>query len=239
MALLVVPVATDEADLLTLEEWDRLRACERVMFEDPAHPLKKRLDADGVATAELDGEPAPDGPGLALVADPASPRVLELARAGADVMLRSSPDPLTAAHGATVARRAGDAFVRLAAIMARLRSVDGCPWDLEQTHKTLEEHLLEEANEVMDAIDRGALTEDLEEELGDLLLQVVFHAQLADDDGRFDVAGVARVIAEKLIRRHPHVFGDVQVSGADEVVANWHAIKQAEKRGSADPELRQ
>lgn len=233
-ALLVVPLRAGESDQLTLGEWDRLRACERVLFEDPGHPLMQRLHESGVAAAALEDEPSPERDGWALVADPSSPRVLALARDGADVLLRDAPDALTAAHGAGVARAAGGSFARLAAIMARLRSVDGCPWDREQTHKSLEVHLLEEAHEVLDAIDRGAITEDLEEELGDLLLQVVFHAQLALDDGRFDVAGVARSIAAKLLHRHPHVFGDIEVADADEVVANWETLKRAEKQRS-DP----
>lgn len=235
MALLVVPLRAGEADQLTLGEWDRLRACERVVFEDPTHPLLQRLLDSGVDAEAIVDEPQADATGSALVAGPESPRVLTLARAGADVMLGYDlPDALTGAHGASVARSAGDAFTRLTAIMARLRSEDGCPWDREQTHKTLEVHLLEEAHEVLDAIDRGALTDDLEEELGDLLLQVVFHAQLAFDEGRFDIAGVARAIAAKLLHRHPHVFGDTEVSGADEVVANWETLKRAEKKRS-DP----
>ncbi|MDQ3983214.1 MAG: MazG family protein, partial [Actinomycetota bacterium] len=136
---------------------------------------------------------------------------------------------LTAAHGARVGRRAASALGGLALVMARLRGPDGCPWDAEQTHESLRVHLLEEAHEVLEAIDAGATGEHLEEELGDLLLQVVFHAQLAADEGRFDVAGVADRIVAKLLHRHPHVFGDVVVSGASDVVANWEAIKAKEK----------
>lgn len=234
MALLVVPLRAGESDRLTLGEWDRLRSCERVLFEDPHHPLIERLRDDGIDAGVFDDEPALDRTSWAVVTDPESPRVLTLARAGADVMLLDAPDALTAAHGAAVARTAGDTFARLAAIMARLRSEDGCPWDREQTHKSLEVHLLEEAHEVLDAIDRDAIGPDLEEELGDLLLQVVFHAQLALDDGRFDIAGVARAIAAKLLHRHPHVFGNVEVADADEVVANWETIKRSEKK-RADP----
>ena len=91
-------------------------------------------------------------------------------------------------------------------------------------------HLLEEADEVIDAIDRGALGEDVEEELGDVLLQLAFHAGLAEQDGRFDFASVARRIVAKLVYRHPHVFGDVSVTSAEEVVANWQALKKQEKK---------
>ncbi|MDQ4125873.1 MAG: MazG family protein, partial [Actinomycetota bacterium] len=117
----------------------------------------------------------------------------------------------------------------LALVMARLRGPDGCPWDAEQTHESLRVHLLEEAHEVLEAIDAGATGAELEEELGDLLLQVFFHAQLASEDDRFDVAGVADRLVAKLLHRHPHVFGDVVVAGAAEVVSNWEAIKAKEK----------
>jgi tetrapyrrole methylase family protein/MazG family protein len=116
--------------------------------------------------------------------------------------------------------------------MARLRGPGGCPWDAEQDHRSLARHLLEEAHEVLDAID-GDEDERLRDELGDLLLQVVFHAQMAADEGRWDVDGVAEGIVAKLIRRHPHVFGDVSVSGPDEVLVNWERIK-AEEKGSAE-----
>ena len=107
------------------------------------------------------------------------------------------------------------------------------PWDREQTHASLARHLVEEAYEVLDAIEEGD-PEHLREELGDLLLQVVFHAQLAEDAGDFDVDGVARAITEKLVRRHPHVFGDLRVASAGEVVRNWEAIKR-EEEGRTDP----
>jgi XTP/dITP diphosphohydrolase len=129
-----------------------------------------------------------------------------------------------------VIRRAQARLGELVAVMARLRSEDGCPWDREQTHVSLVPHLLEEAHEVLEAIETGEFEEALEDELGDVLLQVVFHSQLAADDARFDVEGVAAAIVAKLVRRHPHVFSDVIVSGADEVVTNWHAIKAEEKR---------
>lgn len=121
-----------------------------------------------------------------------------------------------------------DRFRRLVAIMARLRAPDGCPWDREQTHQSLTPYLIEEAYEVKDTLDRGNF-EELREELGDLMLQVVFHAQLADEEDRFDIDGVADAICEKLIRRHPHVFADVEVDGSGEVLRNWEDIKKAEK----------
>jgi MazG family protein len=230
-ALVVVPLAATETEWLTLAEWDLLTSCERVLFEHPDHPLAERLRAAGVDAGPFDDEPGATRAGWALVADPSSPRVVELARAGATVTsgAATAPDSLTAAHGARVGRRAGSALGGLALVMARLRGPDGCPWDAEQTHESLRVHLLEEAHEVLEAIDAGATGAELEEELGDLLLQVVFHAQLASDDGRFDFAEVADRLVAKLLHRHPHVFGDVVVAGAAEVVSNWEAIKAREK----------
>jgi tetrapyrrole methylase family protein/MazG family protein len=113
--------------------------------------------------------------------------------------------------------------------MHRLRGPDGCPWDLEQTHASLGRHLLEEAHETLEAIDAGD-PDRLRDELGDLLLQVVFHSEMARQEGAFDVDDVAEGIVRKLIRRHPHVFGDVEVGSAAEVLVNWERIK-AEERG--------
>jgi len=120
----------------------------------------------------------------------------------------------------------------LLAVMARLRAPGGCPWDREQDHKTLRFHAVEEAYELMDAIEAED-DQEMAEELGDLLLQVVFHCQLAGERGAFDFEQVARRITEKLIRRHPHVFGDAKVRSVEEVWANWEKIKTAEKHGTA------
>ena len=116
-------------------------------------------------------------------------------------------------------------------IMARLRAPNGCPWDREQDHRSLRWHAVEEVYELMDAIEAGDDLE-LEEELGDVLLQVVFHCQLAGERGAFDFEKVARHIADKLIRRHPHVFGTLKVKNVDQVWANWDKIKRAEKQGT-------
>jgi MazG family protein len=120
---------------------------------------------------------------------------------------------------------------RLLEIMARLRSPTGCPWDREQDHRSLRWHAVEEVYELIDAIESGD-DHELEEELGDLLLQVVFHCQLARERGVFNFDRVARNIADKLVRRHPHVFGDVKVKDVDQVWANWEKIKRAEKDGT-------
>jgi XTP/dITP diphosphohydrolase len=116
-------------------------------------------------------------------------------------------------------------------IMARLRGPKGCPWDREQDHRSLRWHAVEEAYELMDAIESRD-DHELEEELGDLLLQVVFHCQLANERDAFDLETVARRICDKLIRRHPHVFGDVKVKDVAQVWANWEKIKRAEKHGT-------
>jgi tetrapyrrole methylase family protein / MazG family protein len=116
-------------------------------------------------------------------------------------------------------------------VMAKLRSPKGCPWDREQDHMTLRWHAVEEVYELLDAIESRD-DHELEEELGDLLLQVVFHCQLAKERGAFNFDKVARRITEKLIRRHPHVFGTTKVKDVDEVWANWEKIKRAEKHGT-------
>lgn len=124
-----------------------------------------------------------------------------------------------------------DAINLLLAIMARLRAPNGCPWDREQNHRTLRFHAVEEVYELLDAIEAGD-DHEMAEELGDLLLQVVFHCQLARERGAFDFEAVCQTIAEKLIRRHPHVFGDLKVKDVATVWANWDKIKRAEKEGT-------
>lgn len=116
-------------------------------------------------------------------------------------------------------------------VMARLRSPTGCPWDREQNHRSIRWHAVEEVYELMDAIEAGD-DHEMAEELGDLLLQVVFHCQLAKERGAFDFDKVTRRITEKLIRRHPHVFGDSKAKTVDAVWAQWEQIKRAEKRGT-------
>ena len=132
--------------------------------------------------------------------------------------------------------RALETFARLVDMMARLRGPGGCPWDREQTPESLRPYILEEAYEVIEAIDRGD-SGSVRDELGDLLLQVVFQAQLAAESDRFTIADVAQAIADKLERRHPHVFGSVQVDGADDVVRNWKRIKAEERRAAGEDAL--
>jgi MazG family protein len=124
---------------------------------------------------------------------------------------------------------AGRDFEQLVAVMARLRAPNGCPWDREQSHSSLRTYLIEEAYEVLDAMD-SADDAKFAEELGDLLLQVLFHAQIANEEGRFDVTDVIREIYEKMIRRHPHVFGEKRAKTAAEVLRNWEKIKAEERK---------
>ena len=131
-------------------------------------------------------------------------------------------------------RATGERLLAAVAVMDRLRSPGGCPWDAAQTHESLVPYAIEEAFEVADAVARG---EDLADELGDLLLQVLFHARVAQErpesEGGFTIDDVADALVAKLTRRHPHVFGDVAVSGAAEVHRNWEAIKRAERNARA------
>jgi tetrapyrrole methylase family protein/MazG family protein len=147
-------------------------------------------------------------------------------------LLASVPD------GPVPARLGGGRLLDLVRVMARLRGPGGCPWDHEQTHRSLARHLLEETHETLEAIDADD-DDALRDELGDLLLQVAFHAQIASDGGAWDIDDVAEAIVAKLIRRHPHVFGDVKVSGAEEVLTNWERIKAREKgeRGEVDADI--
>jgi uncharacterized protein YabN with tetrapyrrole methylase and pyrophosphatase domain len=124
-----------------------------------------------------------------------------------------------------------EAIFDLLRVMARLRSPTGCPWDREQTHRSLRRHAIEEVYELIDAIEAGD-DHDMVEELGDLLLQVVFHCQLARERGAFDFDTVCRRLVRKLVRRHPHVFGNARVRNVDQVWANWERIKHAEKHGT-------
>src|SRR5229473_3547575 len=128
---------------------------------------------------------------------------------------------------------AGDWFERLVALQARLRAPNGCPWDREQTHATLRTYLIEEAYEVLDAMKSGDDAK-FANEMGDLLLQVVFHSQIAAEQGRFTVADVIREVHEKMVRRHPHVFGEKRAKDAAEVLRNWEQIKAQERRSETE-----
>ncbi len=118
---------------------------------------------------------------------------------------------------------------KLIEVIAKLRAPDGCPWDREQTHKSLKPNMLEEAYEAVDAMESGDM-KHLKEELGDVLLQVVLHAQIASEEGAFNIEDVAKGLREKLIHRHPHVFGNTKVTSTSDVLDNWEKLKQEEKQ---------
>ena len=127
----------------------------------------------------------------------------------------------------------GTSFESFAEIVAHLRAPDGCPWDKEQTHESLRKHLLEESYEAISAIDSGEFA-DMREEFGDLLLQIVLQSQIANEEGRFNVNQVVQGIHSKIVRRHPHVFGDLKLDGVDGVLANWEKLKEKERGDKSD-----
>jgi tetrapyrrole methylase family protein/MazG family protein len=148
---------------------------------------------------------------------------------------KSARRQITVVQGSTAKsskKRIGKLFEDLVAVQARLRAPGGCPWDREQTHLTLRTYLIEEAYEVLDAIEKANAPE-MAEELGDLLLQVLFHADMAREAGAFDISDVIIGIHDKMVRRHPHVFGNVKVATAAEVLKNWVQLKAKEKQADS------
>ena len=138
-------------------------------------------------------------------------------------------------HAKPVKRRQatpGEWFEKLVAVQARLRAPDGCPWDREQTHESLRTYLIEEAYEVLEALESGNDAK-FAEEMGDLLLQIVFHSQIAQEKGRFTISDVIREIHDKMVRRHPHVFGETRAKDSAEVLRNWEQIKAEERLSKA------
>lgn len=193
---------------------------------DPAAPLPGRHGPRGGTALEVLGRAYPGDHPVGRFGTAASSTVGQL---DADA-LRA---PLYLAPLAPESAVAGP--WAMPAISARLRAPDGCPWDREQTHASLRQHLLEEAYEVYDALDAGA-TEALAGELGDLWLQIVLHAQLAAEAGVFDLTDVQAAIASKIVRRHPHVFGDAEARTASDVNRQWERIKAAERAEAAEQE---
>jgi tetrapyrrole methylase family protein/MazG family protein len=248
------------------QTWRALDAARPVYLLDREHPSLPALEVGEIPWELLPvaEDTGPAGRDLLLVGQGLDPEVVAAARRQADALLAIAKrdgsatillppvndGPLVQMISDRAARQhieveavyplgepKGSALLDLVATETRLRGPGGCPWDHEQTHASLARHLVEEAYEVLDAIEEdaaGAGSDHLREELGDLLLQVVFHAQISEDAGEFDVDAIARAITEKLIRRHPHVFGEVQVGSAREVLRNWEAIKRDEE-GRTDP----
>src|SRR5579863_10592710 len=141
---------------------------------------------------------------------------------------QTKPRQKPAAMGKRGKESAGGWFERLVAVQARLRAPKGCPWDIEQTHQTLRTYLIEEAYEVLEAMESGDDAK-FADEMGDLLLQIVFHSQIAREEGRFEVSDVIRAVHDKMVRRHPHVFGEKRAKDAAEVLKNWEQIKKEER----------
>jgi tetrapyrrole methylase family protein/MazG family protein len=225
---LLADARLDAAAGVTVVAADRLAS---VAF-DPSLPLLVLRSSATVGAAPLPGRHARDTAHAVLLSlYPARHPVRRLVDAE-ELPLEELTDDLLASNDWLVAPLpALDNLASpygLAAISARLRAADGCPWDRKQTHQTLRPYVLEEAYETVDAIEQGTPA-DLAEELGDLLLQVVLHAQLAAETGEFDLTDVHRSIAAKIVRRHPHVFAEVEVSGVEQVLANWETIKAAER----------
>jgi XTP/dITP diphosphohydrolase len=201
--------------LLTGAAWALLRDADEVLCADAEHPLLAELAADDLTARVVEGSFSD-----AFVAEGLSVWLLEPGEAPDDVgveVVHGSSD----LHGAHL--------LDLVAVMDRLRSPGGCPWDAQQTHESLVEYLVEEAYEAVEAIET-ADDDELREELGDVLLQVMFHARIAQEhDVPWDIDDVADGITRKLIRRHPHVFADGDASTAEQVEASWKALKAAEK----------
>ena len=233
------------AGLLSWPAWEALRGATRVLVGDPAHPLAPYVRQAGVAVEVLDVDRYALGRTLAQAA--AAATVVWIGGADGDPGLADALARLAVEGGLVVEGGAepmpeiellpgsydlpGARLLDLVAVMDRLRSPGGCPWDAEQTHESLVKYLIEESFELVEAIEEGD-REALLEELGDVLLQVFFHARIAEESAvePFSIDDVAGGIVEKLTYRHPHVFGDVHAPTAEHVEANWEQLKAVEKQ---------
>ncbi|MDQ3973201.1 MAG: MazG family protein, partial [Actinomycetota bacterium] len=249
--LLLVDTADELPGLLPLHGWSALMSSDLVIVGSDEHPFVAHLQAADlryeVLARPADGAPLSRAELLSGL-DPSDKRraeqVVARARQVGEVAYLYGPGDgeaftrtlgLEAAHAglevevvyfAPVPK--GVALLDVVRVMERLRGPGGCPWDREQTHQSLARYALEEVYELVEAIE-AERPEGIREELGDVLLQVAFHAQIAEERGEFAVDDVARGIVDKLVRRHPHVFADVEVTDAAEVMANWERLKDAEK----------
>lgn len=252
MARLVLVDTSDQLPgLLPLHSWSALMSTELVLTASDDHPFVPHLDAAGLRR-EVVAEAA-DGAalsrsdllsGMSPAQKAQAERIVERVRELGEAAYLFGPgdsEAFTRTLGMEAARAEvevevvyfgvapkGSRLLELVQVEQRLLGEGGCPWDREQTHASLAPYAVEEVYELLEAISSGDL-DAVREELGDVLLQVVFHAEMAAKDGAFDIDDVAGGIAEKLVRRHPHVFGDVEVTGPGEVMANWEELKAEEK----------
>lgn len=233
--LVLIDTADQLPGLLPIHGWSALMSSELVIVRSADHPFVPHLEV-----AELRHEVVPTGSG----GTAPTKWIVGRAEAEGEVAYLFGPgddEAFTRTLGLEAARAGvevevvyfmfapkGIELLDLVSIEQRLRGPDGCPWDREQTHASLAPHAVEEVYELLDAIASGD-PDAIREELGDVLLQVVFHAQVAEDADDFTIDDVAEGIAAKLVRRHPHVFGDVEVADADAVMANWERLKAVEK----------
>ncbi len=248
--LVLVDTADALPGLLPLHAWSALMSSDLVLIGADDHPFRVHLDLAELRVEVLPSEDEAAALSRSDLLSGLSPqdkrraeRVVDRAREVGEVVYLFGPsdaDEFTRVLGMEAARAGievevvyfgvqpkGTALLDLVAVQERLRGAGGCPWDAEQTHATLARYAVEEVYELLEAISSGD-PDALREELGDVLLQVAFHAQIAEDEGTFTIDDVARGITDKLVRRHPHVFGDEKAEDAAAVVANWEQLKAAE-----------
>lgn len=252
--LYLVSLGPGATDLLTLRAWELLASGRKVIVSTIEHEVCQTLAARGIAfdvivdlatgslkerlIAEVSSADVVYAePGHILSAPQVAPLLQALDASGIafevvpgidEIEMLPASDVATSTYSAPIALRAGKLFAHLVSVMARLRAPGGCPWDAEQDHQSLAIHLIEETYETLEAIDDQDMS-GLEEELGDVLLQVVFHAEIAQEDEHFDIGDVVEELIAKLVARHPHVFGEVAVGSSAEVVQNWESLKKQHK----------
>jgi MazG family protein len=255
--LVLIDTVDQLPGLLPLHAWSALSTTDLILIGDAAHPLAAHFD-NAELRYEVVAEPTePEAltrRELLSGVDPLQRArvtwIVDRARAAGAVAYvygAADTEAFTRALGFEAARNEmevevvyfgiapkGVELLELVQVEERLRGPQGCPWDREQNHESLARYAVEEVYELCEAIASGS-ADDVREELGDVLLQVVFHAQIAEDEGMFDIAAVARGIVDKLVRRHPHVFGDVRVDDAASVMRNWDELKAAEKPDRQGP----
>ncbi len=241
--IIIVGSGPVEDGLLTVQAMNVLKTAKLVLLKTPDHPITSFLAREKIVFDSLENIAA-EAADLEEPDERICQKLVSLAGEHKEVIVAIPGHPLVGqsmisklverCQSSGVAIEviappcsARASFERLVEVMAKLRSPDGCPWDREQTHSSLKRYLIEESHEVIEAIDTRN-GEHLKEELGDLLLQIVFHAQIADESGDFDIHDVLEGIVRKLIGRHPHIFGDKEAETPEDVVAHWEEAKRKE-----------